>query len=388
MQNEKSCEKIDEIGSTKQNTLDRRFIVDSGALHAYFIFDLADTIDLTMLLAAEGSEFAKAPLDLRPQASSGFIQFNLPPLMAKLADVIVGECRAETRLKIYDYGTLVLRVSFPLNGEVSDIIQWTNKMRQSEVLFAEAEKLLADNLKHVSRALNKPHSPVQEDYFVIEINKTTPAMPAKVLLDDFKKELSLLIMGESALLSESELDEALKVNFSYFETDLAILQWDASIVVDTREAAEAVESIIEFANTQLVELYTYDKRLDVELDEIYKWDVTRMKPHWLFGRREAAKRTGQLRNILVDIRELSDRGNNALKIIGDAFYARLYRGIASRLGLSVWQQQLESKLDSVAEVYQFANDQAQHLRSEFLEMIIIALILIEIVLSILPGRHG
>ncbi|MBX9687684.1 MAG: hypothetical protein K2X27_13335, partial [Candidatus Obscuribacterales bacterium] len=95
----------------------------------------------------------------------------------------------------------------------------------------------------------------------------------------------------------------------------------------------------------------------------------------------------RLRSLLVDIRELFDRGNNALKIIGDAYYARTYRGIASRLGLSDWQQQIESKLNSIGEVYQFATDQAQHTRSEFLEMIIIVLIVIEIILSLWGPHH-
>ncbi len=94
-------------------------------------------------------------------------------------------------------------------------------------------------------------------------------------------------------------------------------------------------------------------------------------------------RTYQLRNLLVDVRELCDRSNNALKIIGDAFYARLYRGIALRLGLNDWQQQIESKLDSIGEIYRFATDKIQHVRSQFLEIIIIILIAFEIIIGVM-----
>ncbi len=73
---------------------------------------------------------------------------------------------------------------------------------------------------------------------------------------------------------------------------------------------------------------------------------------------------------MVDIRELNDRSNNALKIIGDAFYAGIYRAVSVRLGIENWQQQIESKLNSV-EIYRSATDQPQHSRSEFLEFIII-----------------
>ena len=85
--------------------------------------------------------------------------------------------------------------------------------------------------------------------------------------------------------------------------------------------------------------------------------------------------------------ELTDRAGNALKIIGDAYYARLYRGAAGRLGLKDWQRQIDSKLQSVNEIYQFFTDQAQASRGESLELIVIALIVIEIIVGLLTLRH-
>ena len=85
------------------------------------------------------------------------------------------------------------------------------------------------------------------------------------------------------------------------------------------------------------------------------------------------------------MQELTDHANNALKIIGDAYYARLYRGAAGRLGLKDWQKQIDAKLDSVEGLYRFFSDQVQHARGEFLEAIVIALIALEVVVG-LPGR--
>jgi uncharacterized Rmd1/YagE family protein len=89
----------------------------------------------------------------------------------------------------------------------------------------------------------------------------------------------------------------------------------------------------------------------------------------------------------VDVRELADRASNALKIIGDAYYARIYRGIAVRLGLDDWQRQVDSKLSSVGEVYRYVIDQAETARSEFLEFIVTILIAIEVVVGILGLRR-
>jgi uncharacterized Rmd1/YagE family protein len=85
--------------------------------------------------------------------------------------------------------------------------------------------------------------------------------------------------------------------------------------------------------------------------------------------------------------ELTDRTTNALKIIGDAYYARLYRAIAGRLGLPDWQRLIEAKLRSVSEIYRVFQDQAQYARSETLEIIIIILVAIEAVIGILALRH-
>ena len=104
-------------------------------------------------------------------------------------------------------------------------------------------------------------------------------------------------------------------------------------------------------------------------------------------RRAAEKRAERLGSLLVDVRELADRASNALKIIGDAYYARIYRGIANRLGLDDWQRQLDSKLDAVGETYRYLVDQSQVARGEFLELVVIVLIAVEIIVGLLALRH-
>lgn len=353
-----------------------------GYLHAYFIYDVADTIDLSRLLHLS-PEFEKAQIELRV-GPPGHIQYEVPPLSARLNDCVIDGVKAEARLKIFDYGIISIRLSFACSGVFADFADFVRLHRQSANLGTSAEALLNSALKTSGVALRKPHDfPLLEEYFVIEVNSCNPPQRPSRFLAQCKQELAALLVGESMVLSNNEIEEALRMQFRYLDSDMAIVHCDSAIVMENREGAEAVESILEFANTQLVELRTYDARLDAELDEISKWDLARTKPHWLFGRKAATERTDRLRNLLIDIRELSDRGNNALKFIGDAFYARLYRGVASRLGLRDWQEQIESKLDSLGEIYEFATDQAQHARSEFLETIIILLILVEIILGLL-----
>ncbi|MBD5634219.1 MAG: hypothetical protein IAI49_07045, partial [Candidatus Eremiobacteraeota bacterium] len=55
--------------------------------------------------------------------------------------------------------------------------------------------------------------------------------------------------------------------------------------------------------------------------------------------------------------------------------------------LKDWQKQIDSKLDTVNEMYRFFTDQAQASRSELLEIIVILLITFEGIVGLLSLRH-
>lgn len=356
--------------------------VVQGRFHAYFIFDVADSIDLAILKDLR-SDWTKSVLVPHAVPSATFVQVEVAPLMTRLPDLRIEGENAAVRIKFYDYGAVSIRLSLPFTGAFPKIIDSLHRLRQSDMLFRQAKEVLNQSLTAVSGALKKQHDPVMEDYYVVEVNAFDRQIGASELLREYKQALSILVLGETRTLTASEEDESLRLRFSYFESDLSIIQWDAAFIFDTNDGAEVIENILEFANAQLVELRTYDRRLNDALSEVYTWKLARAKPHWLSERALAANRTDQLRTMVVDIRELTDRSCNALKITGDAFYARLYRGIATRLGLSDWQQQIEYKLSALGEIYRFATDQAQHARSDFLEIVVIILIAVEIGVSLI-----
>ena len=354
--------------------------VARGALRLFFIYDVADTIDLAALESVSGEGLARAPLALRPQSSPGHIEFPTPPLVASLPPAQIEGQRVDVRIKIYDYGVLSVRMSVAFAGPFADLNRLGRELRRSGPLAAAARKTLDRALAEIAHALDDPHPPLLEDYVVFEVETFAQPTSRDDLLGPGAAAVASLLAGEDAPLSAQEREEHLRVHFSYFEDDLTIVQWDTALVYDRREGADAVEDILEFANTQLAENRTYDARLDAELDSIYRLDPGKTPRR--FGR-GANMRAAQLRYLLVDIHELTDRSTNALKIIGDAFYARLYRGAAQRLGLAEWQRQIDGKVQTVGEFYRFFTDQVQNTRSQFLEIVVIVLIAVEIVLGIL-----
>ncbi len=360
--------------------------VSSATFFACFLFDVADTIDLTKLTSIAGKSAQPAPL-LRTLPTPEAIQFTVTPLAADLPPTTIAGRTAAVRVKLYDYGVISIRFSIDYAGPLSGLINLAIDVRRDERLSGTARALLDDTLAECAGALDDQHEPLLEDYFVTVVDRLEPPVNAVDLLEQFRPTVVQLMLAEPEALSPEEQTEAVRLHFSYFPDDLVVVQWDSAFIYDSKPDAQVVVDLLEFANSQLVELRTYDARLDAELDAIYATDFPpqlRLRP---VRRRETDRRAAELSYLVVDIRELADRSTNALKITGDAYYARIYRAIAARLGLDVWQRQIESKLDAVGEVYRYLVDQAQVARSEFLELIVIILIAIEIIVGVLGLRH-
>jgi hypothetical protein len=356
--------------------------IEAGGFAAYYIYDVADTIDLARLESLRGAGVERAPLHLRRTASSEFIQFPIAPVVVRL-DARGAAYRL--RAKIFDYGVVSFRFAFPFRGTWEEFAAMTRRLRADESLGATARSTLDLLLGQLEPALAEPHPPRLEEYAVCHVDRFAEAVGGADLLDRYGASLAQLILGEERRLMRSEQEEALRVNFAYYEDELTVIHWETAFVYDRADSAQATEDILEFANTQLVELRTYDAYLDGELDAIYRLGPER--PVGRFFRHRASKSAERLRYLIVDVLEITDRVSNALKIIGDAYYARLYRGAAGRLGLADWQRQIDTKLRSVEEMYRFSQDRIRHARDEALELIIIVLILIEVVTGILALRH-
>lgn len=357
--------------------------ITAGSFASYFIYDVADTIDLARLASVRGDGVERAPLQLRRAASSEFIQFPTPPAIVRIERTT--ERPFNLRAKLFDYGVVSIRAVTPFSGSWDDFAVLTRRLRADPEVAAAAQGALELLLGELGAVLDEPHSPRLEEYGICRVERFAEPVTGTDLLGRYGAAVAQLLLGEERRLMRTEQDEALRINFAYYEDELTVVQWETAFVYDRGESAQAIEDILEFANTQLVELRTYDAYLDAELDAIYALEPGR--PVRRLFRRSASAAAERLRYLIVDVLEITDRVSNALKIIGDAYYARLYRGAAGRLGLADWQRQIDTKMSSIGEMYRFYQDQAQHARDEALELVIIVLILIEVVTGIIALRH-
>ena len=90
----------------------------------------------------------------------------------------------------------------------------------------------------------------------------------------------------------------------------------------------------------------------------------------------------QVHSLFIDVNELTDRAENALKMAGDVYAARVFDMTAARLGLEQWKRNVRDKLSTVDAIYRFAVEQTSIARGEFLELTVVVLIFLEIVLLV------
>ncbi len=184
-----------------------------------------------------------------------------------------------------------------------------------------------------------------------------------------------MVRGEPALLSASEQREVLRGQMSYYPTDLLLAGWTAAVVYDTDEGAETTLQLLEYANTQLLEFRFYDELLTRVLREVYRKLEER---RGLLARWRLAREAARLNALRLDVMELTERADNALKFVGDMFYARAYRHAAERVGVGDYRKLVDEKLRTAGDLYTFMVNEFHQARAFVMEAAIVIILIIDL----------
>ena len=155
------------------------------------------------------------------------------------------------------------------------------------------------------------------------------------------------------------------------------MQHHPALVYDKPEATPAVIEILEYANTQLLEFRYYDDLLTVLLSRVY----SSLEGHESFWSRwRLSRRAGRLNRIRLDIMDLVERTEYAVKFISDTYYARVYNVGAARIGVTDYKTLVGDKLRTAGELYEFMVDQFNERRMFALEVVVAVLVLLDVLL--------
>ncbi|HEY5619604.1 MAG TPA: hypothetical protein VIK60_16815 [Vicinamibacterales bacterium] len=353
--------------------------IASGWLTALFLYDVAEAIDLSTVNALIGPTTASR-VGPRPPAPA-YIQYAHPPVTIEgqaLELARVGDWHV--RFKVFDYGVASVAFTRTIphtwDALVTEALRWD----VDPELPLEAEGCCRRLIDRLRPALLRPRTDLlSEDYLVFAITQLTDSTTADALLASHGDTIAQLLRGERDPLSAQERDDVLRQRLSYLATDLVVPTWNAAFVYDTDAGASSVLEIVEFANSQLLEFRYYDALLDGELAQIYDQLQQPGSLQSWFGRR-FTRAARQVHSLFIDVNELTDKTENALKLAGDVYAARLFSLVASRLGLEQWKGNVREKLKTLDDIYRFTVEQTSMARGELLELMIVLILILELVL--------
>jgi hypothetical protein len=307
-----------------------------GSAVGLFLFDVCEEMHLDELRSILGARRLGEGLK---HAAAEQLFFERPPVVedAKLP----GHPDAQVRIKYYDYGVVSVLFEFPFAGEWADLISLSSRWISETDLQNRAEAIAKERVERARAALIKPYASwLSEDYFIFFMREIGGSPSATQLLNACGQQIAQVVRGENSALSDGERSEVLQSAMSYYPNDVAVLGWNAAFVYDSISGSETTMQLLEYANSQLLEFRYYDNLLTRELAGVY--DSLEKKS--LFGRWRLPQEASRLQTVLLDVTELTERADNAIKFLSDMFSARLYRLAALKIGVPDYKSLAKEKL--------------------------------------------
>ena len=362
-------------------------IVARGLCHVLVAFEVGQSIDLEQSerLAATG---ARRPW---PESRRAPRQFGNRPAPLRIVQdpagvpAVAGLEPIRAQILLYDFGAASLGVAFPLTGALANLPALSEELYGHPGLLAYARTSVAALLDTIGPAVLRPRlAEPTEDYVIFQIDAFDPPLAPSALLREQGATITRILRAEQGAVSDDEVTDTLAARLGVGANDLAIVDWNASLVYDP-EPAETC-AVLEFANVQLLEVRFLDEQLDAALEQAY--DTLGRAGRGAAILRSYAADLDRIAELEADAAVLFERVTNALKLVGDQYLSRLYTLVSGRLHLGDWDASIVRKLETIGGIYEKLADRATARRLEALEWVIIVLIAVSILLPFLPGRGG
>lgn len=364
--------------TTPQATGDRSL---QGSVLVLIQFDVCEEIKLDALRDIFGARRQEASFK---HPAPGYVQYQRPPVVERVEPLVLesGE-RLDAQIKYYDYGVLSVVFELPFAGDWDTLVRLASRWVWDTDFTSFARKVVKQKIERARPALVKPYEGnpdevwLHEDYFVFHVREVAGNPSAAQLLALEGGRIAQIVRGETVPLSEGECQEILQSRISYYPNDLAVIGWNGAFLYDSVAGAETAIQLLEYANSQLLEFRHYDELLTRELQSVY--DFMESGSNSVFSRWRTARRATRLHTVLLDVDELTERADNAIKFLSDMFAARFYKVAASKIGVSDYKDLVNQKVHTAEELYRFMVDQFHQSRAFVLELMVVIILIIDLI---------
>jgi hypothetical protein len=349
-----------------------------GTGYVLTAFDLGYEIDLVR--AAERLGVGKRPEAFRHKRGSAeeVAESRRPLRFARAIEPLaLGglACANELEISLYPYGAVCLAYRLPLDLGLEELVAVSVTLYDHADLRAAARAEAQAVLASLGDAVREPAlAHAVEDYVLYSLQPLDA--PVAELETNERELLARILRAENGPLSLHEIENALDGRISYRPEELVLVDWFGALLIGVEMEDE--RRVLELTTVELVELRFLDGRLEQRLEEAYDLLARAQKP--LFGLSPRSQEVERLARFQADSAILHENFDNALKLLGDDYLARLYELCSERFHFGAWDTAIERKLATLESIYSKITDRAAHRRAELLEWIIILLFVTDIVL--------
>jgi hypothetical protein len=347
-----------------------------GSVRVLIQFDVCEEIRVDQLQQIINSRTLQQP-SLKHVAPA-YVRYQRPPVVVS-ADPLVLESgeRLTGEIKYYDYGVVSVLFEIPFAGDWDSLVRLASRWVWDIDFASRVEPIIRQRLERVASALVKPYPRwLSEDYFIFHVREASGQPLAADLVRAAGRQIAQVVRGDPQPLSEGECAEVLNSQISYYASDVAVIGWNAAFLYDSATGAETAIQLLEYANSQLLEFRHYDELLTGVLDTVY--DTLGVKRNRI-ARWRMARSANRLHAVLLEVSELTEHADNAIKFLSDMYAARLYRLAAGKVGVPDYKNLVTQKLRTAEELYDYMVEQFNQSRAFFLEVVVVLILLIELV---------
>jgi hypothetical protein len=360
-----------------------------GEVVYFYAFDIAYELSRDLPASLMGQSLAEYRLDASKRNPKHLVFYRPRMIRLPTEERLGPHGRVSIRIevKVLAIGAISIRVRVPFEVDrLSALVDYHDLHFHHGTLDQEIRSL-ADRLRgELAPWVLRPNEALSEEeaYTVFCLEPPTEAeasFRSETWLATHRESVAGLLNQEDdpARLSRQEIEESTSRHLSYYQHDLAVIDWDAALLVDSPSEWEECLYAIEVANLQLAELEAYDRHLDLVLERSYR-DLSGAPM-----RTRKALITG-LRELRIDMARFSDELSNINKFLGDWHLARIYETAAGRFHLSDWKRGVEEKLKTVGELHELLKSDHANRWMMALEITIVLLFILDVVLLLLGGK--
>jgi hypothetical protein len=346
-----------------------------GAVLGVILHDVCEEIQLEELRQILGAKRVEPGFK---HATPDYVRFEKPPVVEQLDPVVLSNGETlKPQIKYYDYGVISVLMEREFEADWSQLVQLAAHWVPNPELERQAQQIIRGRLQKILPAVVRPYEEwLSEDYYIFLLLNVPGAPAGQDLLAQHGPEIAQILRGEPAALARNECEDVVQASLSYYPNDLVVVGWNAALVYDTPAGAETSVQILEYANSQLLEFRHYDEWLTRELAGVY---ASLKHRAGILRRWKMRAEALRLNSITVEVTELVERSDTAIKFVSDMFSARLYRLAAAKVGVPEYKNLVNEKLRIAEGLYRSLIDEFHQSRGFVLEVMVVIILVIELV---------